>query len=157
MGVERMTGVRFAHVNVVARDWRRLARFYEEVFGCLPIPPERDLEGEWLDRATAIPRAHVRGVHLRLPGFGEGGPTLEVFEYSPAAGRAPGRLNAPGFAHIAFAVEDVEGVSRRLTQGGGSLLGERVEREIPGAGRVVFQYAADPEGNAVEIQRWAPA
>ena len=35
-------GARFGHVNVIARDWRRLADFYAEVFGCELVPPERD-------------------------------------------------------------------------------------------------------------------
>ena len=27
---------RFAHVNLIAQDWRRLVAFYERVFGCTP-------------------------------------------------------------------------------------------------------------------------
>jgi predicted enzyme related to lactoylglutathione lyase len=154
MSFQARGGARFAHVNVVARDWRRLACFYEHVFGCVPVPPERNLEGEWLDRATGIARAHALGTHLRLPGLGDGGPTLEIFEYIPGSERVRERLDSPGFAHVAFAVEDVETTAQRLVTAGGQLLGQRVEREIPGAGRIDFQYAADPEGNAIEIQRW---
>ena len=44
----------------------------------------RDLSGEWLDRATGLKNAHIKGIHLRLPGYGEGGPTLEIFQYDPA-------------------------------------------------------------------------
>lgn len=150
-------GVRFAHVSVVARDWRRLARFYEDALGCVPVPPKRDLSGAWLDRATGIENAHIRGIHLRLPGLGEAGPTLEIFEYSPSAERRPGSLDVPGLAHVAFAVDDVEAATRRLVELGGSTIGERVEREIAGAGRITFQYARDPEGNAIELQRWTSA
>ena len=146
--------VRFGHVSVVACDWRRLARFYEEVLGCIPVPPERDLEGEWVDRATGVEGAHIRGIHLRLPGFGEDGPTLEIFQYEPGLEGGPGPLNEPGWAHLAFAVDDVEATARKLVEHGGSLIGERTEREIPGAGSIVFQYARDPEGNAIELQRW---
>jgi predicted enzyme related to lactoylglutathione lyase len=147
--------IRFGHVNVVARDWRRLARFYEEVLGCVPAPPERDLSGDWLDRATGVEGARVRGIHLRLPGLGEEGPTLEIFEYEPSLDRRPGPLNEPGFAHLAFAVDDVEAAARKLVEHGGSIIGERTEREIPGVGRITFQYARDPEGNGIELQRWA--
>ena len=35
----------------------------------------------WLDSATGINGAHLRGMHLRLPGYGEHGPTLEIFQY----------------------------------------------------------------------------
>ena len=30
---------KFVHTNLVAEDWRKLATFYEEVFGCVPVPP----------------------------------------------------------------------------------------------------------------------
>ena len=36
---------RYVHTNLIARDWRVLARFYQEVLGCVPVPPERDLSG----------------------------------------------------------------------------------------------------------------
>lgn len=43
---------KYAHTNLTARDWRRLARFYCEVFNCVPKGPERDLSGLWLDELT---------------------------------------------------------------------------------------------------------
>jgi predicted enzyme related to lactoylglutathione lyase len=30
---------RYAHTKLIARDWQRLARFYERVFGCVRVPP----------------------------------------------------------------------------------------------------------------------
>jgi predicted enzyme related to lactoylglutathione lyase len=147
--------VKFAHTNIVARDWKRLARFYERVFGCVPVPPERDLHGDWLDRATSLHAAHIRGIHLRLPGHGDSGPTLEIFQYATMPEHPVVNANTPGFSHIAFAVEDVEVMARAVIDHGGSAVGERVEREISGAGLLVFQYVADPEGNTVEIQSWS--
>jgi predicted enzyme related to lactoylglutathione lyase len=41
---------RYGHTNLIARDWRRLAEFYESVFGCAPVPPERRYSGPELDR-----------------------------------------------------------------------------------------------------------
>ena len=38
------------HINLIARDWQKLAAFYEQVFGCARIPPERHLSGEWLEK-----------------------------------------------------------------------------------------------------------
>ena len=65
-----IAGARYGHTNLIAKDWRALARFYEDLFGCTPVPPERDFAGPDLDRGTAIPGARLRGVHLRLPGHG---------------------------------------------------------------------------------------
>ena len=72
---------RYVHTNLIARDWRALARFYQDVLGCVPVPPERDLSGPDMDAGTGIPGAHLRGMHLRLPGRGDDGPTLEIFTY----------------------------------------------------------------------------
>jgi hypothetical protein len=40
--------MRFAHINIAARDWEALADFYIKVFECKIKPPKRNLSGEWL-------------------------------------------------------------------------------------------------------------
>ena len=47
-----MIEARYVHTNIVARHWRRLVAFYQAVFGCTPLPPDRDLSGPEFDRAT---------------------------------------------------------------------------------------------------------
>jgi predicted enzyme related to lactoylglutathione lyase len=145
---------RFVHTNLVARDWKRLARFYEQVFGCTPVPPERDLAGQWLDEATDLSGAHIRGIHMRLPGYGDGGPTLEVFQYAPEMEPSTPAVNRPGFGHIAFAVDDVEVTRQAVLAAGGGELGKIAAVEVAGAGAITFAYLTDPEGNIVEVQRW---
>jgi predicted enzyme related to lactoylglutathione lyase len=149
------TGARFVHVNIVARDWKRLARFYQRVFGCTLVPPERDLAGQWLDDATGIPSAQIRGVHLRLPDYGDEGPTLEIFQYEPTVKGPEPVPNRPGLAHIAFAVEDVELIRNAVVEAGGGAIGDLVAVEIPGTGRIEFVYVTDPEGNILELQHWS--
>jgi catechol 2,3-dioxygenase-like lactoylglutathione lyase family enzyme len=146
-------GVQLAHINLVARDWERLAAFYEGVFGYTRVLPERDLSEPWLESGTGVRGARVRGVHLRLPGAE--GPTIEVFSYYPALDALPTAPNRPGWGHIAFAVEDVAGARAAVLEAGGSALGELIETEIEGAGEIAFAYVADPEGNVIELQRWA--
>jgi len=34
-----MKGMRYVHTNMIARDWRAPARFYQTLFGCVPVPP----------------------------------------------------------------------------------------------------------------------
>jgi predicted enzyme related to lactoylglutathione lyase len=148
-------GIRFVHVNLIARDWRSLAGFYERVFGCTPIPPERELGGTWLEEATGIPGAEIHGVHMRLPGCGEGGPTLEIFQYSQEEEGAKAAPNCAGLAHIAFAVDDVRAAQRAVAAAGGGLVGKVVSTAIPGAGTITFAYVTDPEGNIIELQRWS--
>jgi predicted enzyme related to lactoylglutathione lyase len=144
----------YAHTSIVAADWRALASFYESVFDCRPVPPPRDLAGTWLDQGTGVRGAHLTGVHLRLPGHGEHGPTLEVFGYDATEPRPGTAANREGLAHLAFAVDDVAAAARRVVAFGGSLIGEVTSAEVPGAGTLTFVYAADPEGNVVELQAW---
>jgi catechol 2,3-dioxygenase-like lactoylglutathione lyase family enzyme len=146
--------MRYAHTNLIARDWRRLAAFYEEVFGCTPVPPERRQSGEWLERGTGVAGARLEGVHLKLPGHGEQGPTLEIYSYSEPADRPPPVANRLGFGHIAFEVRDVGATLDRVCERGGSAVGEVVTAEVSGRGRITFVYAADPEGNLIELQCW---
>lgn len=146
--------IRFVHTNLIARDWKCLADFYAAVFGCEPAGPGRDLHGAWLDDATGIPNARIRGRHMRLPGYGSDGPTLEIFEYEPAGDRPEHAPSTPGFGHIAFAVDDIPTMADAIVHAGGRAVGDAVRVEIAGAGWIEFQYLADPEGNIIEIQRW---
>jgi len=112
--------IKYKHTNIIARDWQALAAFYEKVFGCVPIPPERHLEGAWLDRGTGVPGARFSGVHLRLPGHGENGPTLEIYQYGKNEPKPCPAANREGFAHIAFEVEDVEQATAAVLRHGGA-------------------------------------
>jgi len=145
---------RYVHTNVVASDWRKLAGFYTRVFGCKPVPPGRDLTGDWLDGLTSLKNARIRGIHLRLPGHGAAGPTLEIFEYAPKKAAGLPCVNRPGFAHIAFSVPDVKKTLLAVKRCGGSSVGSRVEAAIEGVGWIDVVYARDPEGNIIELQRW---
>ena len=149
-----ISGVRYVHTNLVARDWHRLARFYESVFGCVPVPPERNLSGAEMEAGTGVPGAHIRGMHLRLPGAGPNGPTLEIFEYSEPSADVPPVVNRPGFAHIAFAVDSVADAREQVLSNGGSPVGDVVTVAISETARVTWCYVRDPEGNIIELQHF---
>lgn len=148
-------GARYAHTNLIARDWRALAGFYERLFGCLPVPPERDYEGAALEAGTGVPGARVTGVHLRLPGQAEEGPTLEIYTYSPLAEGPPPAVNRPGLAHLAFEVDSVEAARNEVLANGGAAVGEMVTLATATGRRVTWCYVTDPEGNVVELQSWS--
>jgi catechol 2,3-dioxygenase-like lactoylglutathione lyase family enzyme len=98
--------------------------------------------------------ARIRGVHLRLPGHGETGPTLEIFQYEPAGPELGFTIHRPGFGHIAFEVEDVVQARAVVLSAGGKDFGTMVSLPVAGAGVVTFVYVADPEGNVIELQSW---
>jgi predicted enzyme related to lactoylglutathione lyase len=148
---------RLGHLNLIALDWRSLAGFYERVFGCTPVPPERNLSGPDLSAATGIPNAALRGVHLRLPGGGSTGPTLEIFQYDPSLSHPPTEANRPGFGHIAFVVPDVHAARLTVLAEGGGSVGDVITSQTADGRRVTWCYTTDPEGNIIELQAWSPA
>src|SRR4051812_7789324 len=100
-------GIRYAHTNLIANDWKRLQDFYVQVFSCEPVSSERDHKGPYFEALTGIVGGSAKGRHIRLPGHGERGPTLEIFQYNKNDPTLPTSLTRPGFAHLAFEVPDV--------------------------------------------------
>jgi catechol 2,3-dioxygenase-like lactoylglutathione lyase family enzyme len=147
-------GARFGHVNLTSRDWRRLAAFYGEVFGCTLVPPERDIRGPNLDAATGLTDAHLTGAHLRLPGHGDTGPTLEIFSYDTLGDAVPTRVDRPGLGHLAFAVPDVQAAIPVVLAAGGGRIGEVVTTATTDGRQVTWCYMTDPDGNILELQAW---
>ncbi len=150
-----MLQAKYVHTNLMAQDWQKLATFYQDVFGCVPVPPQRDFKGEALERATNIPKAAFQGMHLRLPGFGENGPTLEIFQYTTMPARLETLVNRPGFGHIAFLVEDVVKAQQTVLAAGGEDVGEIITLQTADGRKVTFNYMTDPEGNILELQSWS--
>lgn len=150
-----ISGSRYGHTNLIAHDWRMLARFYEEQFDCVPVPPERDFKGKDLERGTGIPGAELRGVHLLLPGHGPNGPTLEIFNYNILREKADVAVNRPGFGHIAFVVDDVVSAREAVLAAGGQPVGEVVTLTTATGAKVTWVYVTDPEGNVIELQSWS--
>lgn len=150
-----ITNPRYVHTNLIARDWRSLAAFYQTVFGCVPVPPERHYSGPDLEAGSGVSGASVDGVHLRLPGCGEDGPTLEIFSYSVEEDGPVPVANRPGFGHIAFAVPSVPGARAEVLSNGGEAVGDVVALQTSTRSRVTWCYVRDPEGNILELQSWS--
>ncbi len=146
---------RYAHTNLIAHDWQRLATFYTQVFGCTFVPPERDYQNEALDRGTGLSNAHLRGGHFRLPGYTEAGPTLEIYTYDELAATLPAAVNRPGFGHLAFEVADVIQARDEVRAYGGHAIGEIVTLTTSAGRHVTWCYVTDPEGNILELQAWS--
>jgi predicted enzyme related to lactoylglutathione lyase len=144
--------VRYVHTNLIARDWRKLADFYIEQFDCVAVPPERHFEGAEIEAGTAVAGAALSGLHLRLPGHGEHGPTLEIFTYSTLADGGVPAANRPGFGHLAFRVDSVNAAREGVLAAGGQAVGEVVTVTTSDGARITWCYVTDPEGNIIELQ-----
>ena len=144
--------IRYTHTSMVARDVERLADFYTEVFGCVRLSPPQDMAGEALSRGSGIANAEVRGLWLRLPGYEENAPILELLQYAETEARPVPRVNEPGYSHISFDVSDISATVEVVLAAGGSRLGEIADMDDEN-GVVTFVYLRDPEGNIVELMR----
>ena len=146
--------IRYSHANLIVKNVPEMVSFYRDILGCRSIGQTRDLAGGWVDRLTGIERAHITGEHLALPGYDENGPTLEIFGYDSVIARGGAAVNALGFTHIAFAVDDVEETLQKVLACGGGRIGEVVHADYTDGRHGVFVYATDPEGNSLELQSW---
>jgi len=146
--------IRYAHTSLVAHDWRRMADFYCQVFGCVPVGGERDRKGPELDALTGVKDNSVQGRHLHLPGHGENGPTIEIFQFKKNDSAQPPSMMRVGFSHLAFEVPDVEAKRKEIQAWGGKDYGQLVTLDIPGEGKLMVIYVCDPEGNIIELQEW---
>jgi len=146
--------MKFAHTNIISTNWKELADFYVKTFDCKIVPPIRKQSGEWLEKGTGLENAKLEGAHLLLPGYGENGPTLEIYQYENIERQDFVPPNKRGFGHIAFEVESVEIVLETLQRNGGKVFGEITKKEVKDVGEITFVYARDPEGNLIELQSW---
>jgi len=153
--VPLIEGARFGHVNVTGADWRRLAAFYTALLGCELVPPERDYRSADLDAATGIAGAHLTGAHLRLPGHGPNGPTIEIYQYDAVEPGLGPRVDRAGWGHIAFQVPDVPAAVAAVVAAGGGRLGEIITSTTADGRHVTWVYTTDPDGNIVELQAWS--
>ncbi len=146
--------IRYAHTNLIAKDLIGMIAFYVDILGCRHIGQTRDLSGSWVDRLTGIPNAHIFGEHLALPGYDADGPTIEIFCYDTVVSNTASAVNASGFTHMAFAVDDVKETLAAVLAHGGTMVGELVHAEYADGRKATFVYATDPEGNILELQSW---
>jgi len=147
--------MRYVHTNIISKDWKKLAAFYQTVFECEPVPPQRAQAGTWLSQGSGVKNASLEGVHLRLPGYGPQGPTLEIYSYDRMLEKhGDAAANKQGLGHLAFEVEDVDSVLNQVMDQGGKAVGQVTTHTIPGQGKITFVYCTDPEDNIIELQRW---
>lgn len=147
--------IKYGHTNIVAKDWKKLADFYELVFNCSPVLPKLDHKGDWLDKGTGVLNAHLQGMHLRLPGYGDDGPTLEIYQYSEIINSGKNVPNKQGIGHIAFQVDDITQLIELALKNGAQKIGELSEHFVENVRMLKYIFISDPEGNIIELQNWS--
>lgn len=143
--VERMAVQRLGYVGVVADDLAGATQFFVELG--LTVLSEGHVEGGWVDPIVGPEGVRAASTTVGTP---DGRGWLEQIKFHEPTGpggdhRAP--ANTPGIRHIAFEVEDVDGVAARLRARDGELVAE-VER-YKDVRRIC--YVRGPEGMIVEL------
>jgi glyoxylase I family protein len=123
------------HVAVICSDYARSKAFYTEVLGLRVVDENyRAQRQSWK-------------LDLALPD----GTQIELFTF-PGAPTRPGRPEAQGLRHLAFAVDDVDAWTQHLTANGVTVEDIRVDEYT---GRR-FTFFADPDGLPLELYEAEP-
>ncbi len=136
---------RLDHVGVVVEDLDAGLAFFLALG--LECAGSTTVEGEWVDRVVGLEDVRSEVIYLRTSG-GDAG--LELIRYSsPRDDSAPelAAANRLGIRHVAFAVDDMDGVIERLRGAGFTNVGEVVDYEDS----FRLCYVRGPEGIIVEL------
>ncbi|PKA14688.1 VOC family protein [Leptospira haakeii] len=135
--------IRFLHVNINSKDWIRTLSFYGKIFETNATGFERDYKGNFIENLTGLTEIEVKGRHLPLPGYEEGGPTFEIFSYNKFSKIGPLDKSDTGRIAVGFRVSDLRSSVKKILEEGGVLLEEKDNTTI-------FK---DPEGNLILVSQ----
>lgn len=141
---------RLLHVNINAKDWKKVVAFYEDVFGCIQMPPQKKIDGDYAAGLTGLEGADIEGMTLVFPDDKEG-TQLEVFQYNMKDDSSSQAINLTGLGHIAIDVDDIDAVTEKLTKAGGSYVGKQIRRTYEDKPDLYIHYVRDCEGNIIEL------
>jgi len=138
-------GIRLTHFGLCVRDIGRAERFYcgalgFEVVGRMTV--DDDATAQLLD----VPGLLLELVYLQRDGF-----RLELLGYArpvTVGDHGPRPMNALGFTHLSFRVDDADRVVTAIVAHGGRAL---TERTVAFGGGNRGLMATDPEGNLLEL------
>ena len=129
-----MTAIAFNHVALNCRDMAATERYYSQHFG--------------FRRARVIPLGESEIVFLKAGDFYLELFAAEEFDHVAAEGDGP---HAQGIRHLAFQVDDIDGVISAMGEAAQITLGPLDFSDFIPGWRTV--WVADPEGNVIEISQ----
>jgi catechol 2,3-dioxygenase-like lactoylglutathione lyase family enzyme len=141
------------HIGIIVEDLEAVVQFFVDL-GLKREAEATSIQGEWVDNVTGLHGARSDVVFLRTA---DGTGTLELGKFhEPAAeqGAEESAANRPGIRHIAFRVEDLDGLLATLRSKGIDTVGGVADYGP------FFRlcYVRGPEGLIVELaERTGPA
>ena len=137
--------IKTRHTGLVVKDISASIAFYEGLG--LSVWKRENEMGDFLSQVVGLEHAEIETAKLKV---GDGS-LLELLEYKshptkPTISNYPS--NKHGCSHVAFTVQDVEGISSKIVQLGGSIV------NAPAAsanGLVKVMYCHDLDGILMEL------
>ena len=144
------SGHRLTHVGLCVRDIERSVAFYCAAMGFTQVGEMR------VDDEATARLLDVDGLVLELAYLERDGFRLELLGYTrpgTTGDATPRAMNALGFTHLSFRVDDVDALTAAVLSHGGRLLEGRTV-VFGGANRGLM--LTDPDGNLLELIERTP-
>jgi catechol 2,3-dioxygenase-like lactoylglutathione lyase family enzyme len=138
------------HTSYTVADIKRSLVFYRDLLGFDLIQERPEVTADYFRAIVGLPDCVVYAVLMKIPGTSH---HLELFEYiHPRADALAMRPNAPGSSHIAYHVDDLNGLYHRLKDAGvDTFVSSPVYLDKgPNAGGWAV-YLRDPDGIYIEL------
>lgn len=136
---------RMEHVGIVVDDMAAVTEFFVDLG--LVAQGECTVEGRWVDGVVGLEGVRADIAMMQTP---DGHGRLELTKFHSPRWQGEKRFspaNTPGIRHVAFAVEDIDGVVAHLRTRGAELVGELEQYE----NSYRLCYVRGPEGIIVEL------
>jgi len=134
------------HFGIVVSDMERSLQFYRDLLG-LKVEKTAEESGEYIDNMLSLPNVRVTTVKLSA----ESGSTLvELLNFKSYSQKRPGKrqVYSLGPSHIAFTVDDLDALYRRLSQAG---IYFNAPPQLSPDDYAKVTFCHDPDGNLVEL------
>lgn len=140
---------RIDHIGLIVEDLEAAKDFFVALG--MEVMCDGEVGGGRVDRIIGLEGTQCSMSMLKTP---DGDANLELVKFhtpQPAAGATEGLRdalpNVPGFRHLAFVVEDIEGMVAKLEKKGATLMGEIVNYE----NAYKLCHLRGPEGVILEL------
>lgn len=134
------------HFGIVVSDMERSLRFYRDLLG-LKVVRVMDESGEYIDNMLSLQNVRVATVKMSA---NSGSTLIELLEFNSRPRETPEKreVYSIGPSHVAFTVDDLDVVYRRLSQAGVRF---NAPPQLSPDGYAKVTFCQDPDGTLVEL------
>ena len=134
------------HIGIVVSDLEKSLRFYRDLLGLKVVRVMRE-SGEYIDNMLALENVQVTTVKMSAD---SGSALIELLEFKSHPHETPAKrkVYSIGPSHVAFTVDNLDAVYRRLVEAGVSC---NAAPQLSPDGYAKVTFCQDPDGTLVEL------